>query len=69
MGLYLNWIEGLATNQDAGSSSLSRPTILNASVAQLAEQQTLNLWVAGSIPARGTSFYGLLAQLVRACAS
>lgn len=26
----------------------------NASVAQLAEQQTLNLWVGGSIPPRGT---------------
>lgn len=59
MCLYLNWIEGLATNQDAGSSSLSRHAIFNAPVAQLAEQQTLNLWVGGSIPPRSTIVNGL----------
>ena len=34
-------------------------TIFNAPVAQLAEQQTLNLWVGGSIPPRSTILDGL----------
>lgn len=31
---------------------------LYASLAQLVAQQTLNLWVEGSSPSRGTIFYG-----------
>ena len=39
-----------------------------ASVAQLVEQQTFNLWVPGSSPGEGTMF-GSVAQQVRASGS
>ena len=43
--------------------------VLNySSVAQLVEQTTVNRWVAGSSPARGATFFGAVAQLVRASA-
>ena len=41
----------------ADSGALPDKAAIYASIAQLAEQQTLNLWVVGSTPARGTKFY------------
>lgn len=46
------------------SSSLSTRTNYS-SIAQLVEQQTVNLWVPGSSPGRGAIF-GVVVQLVRA---
>ena len=52
-------LEHSALTRRVASSSLAAPTIFNAPVAQLAEQQTLNLWVGGSIPPRSTIVNGL----------
>ena len=40
----------------SGADSTRHVTTLVASVAQLVEQQTLNLFVLGSSPSRGTTF-------------
>jgi hypothetical protein len=53
------WCSGLTclpVTQEIASSTLVSSAIFFATVAQLVEQRTENPRVAGSIPARGTSF-------------
>lgn len=51
----VNLVDGLVWNEEAARSNRAMETNFNAAVAHQVEQQTENLCVAGSSPARGTN--------------